>query len=165
MSDLDLSSVEAALERGDYGQSLQQLEALAEQHSLMSPDGPRLRLLMVTALMGQGQDDRALSTCRLLMNCSDPNLRQQVRQLLTILEAPSLERPERWSIRLPKLRSTTLVKPAFAGRRKRARRKDTPAPPPTGPTQAPALACRLGFSRVAGRDTPTQRLHADQCRH
>ena len=149
MSDLNLSSVEAALERGDYGQSLQLLEALAEQHPLMSPDGPRLRLLMVTALMGQGQDDQALSTCRLLMSCSDPNLRQQARQLLTILEAPSLERPERWSIRLPKLEiNNTGQSLPSPGRRKRARRNNTPAPPPTGPTRAPALGFAALVSAV-----------------
>ena len=145
----DLSAVEAALERGDYGQSLAMLSTLAEQHPLTDPSGPYLRLLMVTAWMGQGQDDKALSTCRALCQCRDPDSRQQARQLLTILEAPSLERPERWSIRLPQLEmnGTGQGLPS-AGRRRPRRRKDAPPPPPTGPTRGPAFGFALLVSAV-----------------
>ena len=100
---MDLSEAEAALERGDYGQSLDLLLPLAEQHPLNSPEGPGLRLLMITAWMGQGQDDKAIATCRMLSRCRDPKLRQQAKQLLGVLEAPSLDRPERWSMRMPQL--------------------------------------------------------------
>ena len=100
---LDLSEAEAALERGDYGQGLELLLPLAEQHPVNSPEGPGLRLLMITAWMGQGQDDKAIATCRLLSRCRDPKLRQQAKQLLGVLEAPSLDRPERWSMRMPQL--------------------------------------------------------------
>ena len=58
---------------------------------------------MITAWMGQGQDDKAIATCRLLSRCRDPKLRQQAKQLLGVLEAPSLDRPERWSMRMPQL--------------------------------------------------------------
>ena len=61
-SGLDLSEAEAALERGDYGQCLDLLLPLAETHPPNSPEGPRLRYLMITAWMGQGQDDKAIST-------------------------------------------------------------------------------------------------------
>ena len=58
---------------------------------------------MVTAWMGQGNDSEAIATCRLLTGRGDPELRQQAKQLLTILEAPSLDRPESWSMRMPQL--------------------------------------------------------------
>ena len=147
--ELDLSAVEAALERGDYGQSLEMLSSLAELYPLTDPNGPYLRLLMVTAWMGQGQDDQALSTCRALCQCRDSDLRQQARQLLTILEAPSLERPERWSIRLPQLEMNATgqgITPS--GGRRRSRKKDEPPPPPTGPTRGPALGFGLLVSAV-----------------
>ena len=136
---LDLSEAEAALERGDYGQCLELLLPLSEQHPLNSPEGPRLRLLMITAWMGQGQDDKAIATCRLLSHCRDPKLRQQAKQLLGVLEAPSLDRPERWSMTMPQLelngsgggQTSTL-------RRRRSRRPAPPPPPPTGPTRSPA---------------------------
>ena len=146
---LDLSAIEAALERGDYGQSLEMLSSLAELHPLSDPNGPYLRFLMVTALMGQGQDDKALSTCRALCQCRDSDLRQQARQLLTILEAPSLERPERWSIRLPQLEMNATGQGITApGRRRRSRKQNDPPPPPTGPTRGPALGFGLLVSAV-----------------
>ena len=95
---LDLTIAETALERGDYGQCLEQLTPLAEARPLPDPEGARVRLLMVTALMGQGRDQEALTICQLLSRSGEPQLRQQARQLLTILEAPALDRPERWSM-------------------------------------------------------------------
>ena len=70
---LDLSEAEAALERGDYGHGLELLLPLAEQHPINSPEGPGLRLLMITAWMGQGQDDKAIATCRLLHPARSPS--------------------------------------------------------------------------------------------
>ena len=67
---LDLSEAEAALERGDYGQGLELLLPLAEQHPLNSPEGPGLRLLMITAWMGQGQKQlQALAVVPALQGC------------------------------------------------------------------------------------------------
>ena len=153
-SGLDLSEAEAALERGDYGQCLDLLLPLAETHPPNSPEGPRLRYLMITAWMGQGQDDKAIATCRLLSRCRDPKLRQQAQQLLEILEAPSLDRPERWSMTMPQLEmnASGSGQPSTM-RRRRSRRPEPPPPPPTGPTRPPAagfavlvLAVLLGIT-------------------
>ena len=146
---LDLSTAEAALERGDYGQCLELLTPLADARPLPDPEGSRIRLLMVTALMGQGREQDAVAACRLLSRAGDPDLRQQARQLLAILEAPSLERPERWSMRLPelKLNATGAAAPT-AVRRRRSRKPPPPPPPPTGPTRAPALGFALVVAAV-----------------
>ena len=136
---LDLRDADNALERGDYGQALELLGPLAEVHPLNSSEGPQIRLLMITALMGQGQDDQAIKMCRLLSRCRDASMRQQAKQLLTILEAPSLERPERWSMRMPELEmNATGSGAAPRAQRRRSRRPPPPPPPPTGPTQAPS---------------------------
>ena len=136
---MDLSEAEAALERGDYGQSLDLLLPLAEQHPLNSPEGPGLRLLMITAWMGKGQDDKAIATCRMLSRCSDTKLRQQAKQLLGVLEAPSLDRPERWSMRMPQLElNGSGSGQTSTMRRRQSRRPDPPPLPPTGPTRSPA---------------------------
>ena len=137
---LDLRAAEAALERGDYGQCLAFLTPLAESHPLPDPEGARVRFLMITAWMGRGDDEQALSTCRLLSRSRDPDLRQQAKQLLAILESPSLARPERWSMRLPDLEmsATGSASPVVASRR-RSRRPEPPPPPPTGPTRSPAI--------------------------
>ena len=54
MEDESLLSARRALERGDYGQCLRLLQPLADQHPPSSPFGGQLRLLMVTAWIGQG---------------------------------------------------------------------------------------------------------------
>jgi len=133
------AAAEAALERGDYGQCLQLLEPLAEAHPITDAEGARIRMIMVTAWMGQGQDDKALSTCRLLTRCRDSDLRLRAKQLLEVLEAPSLQRPASWSMQLPPIDVAMQVgnrpKPV---RRRRSQGPPPPPPPPTGPTQAAA---------------------------
>ena len=86
----DLSSAEAALERGDYGQALSVLNPLANAHPLPGQAGAQIRLLMITAWMGQGDETSAIATCRLLSRCQQPEIRSQAKQLLTILESPSM---------------------------------------------------------------------------
>ena len=124
---LDLRAAEAALERGDYGQCLELLVPLAKSHPLPGAHGARVRLLMVTAWMGQGNESEAIATCRLLTG-RDPKLRQQAKQLLGILEAPSLDRPERWSMRMPQLELNGSGEQTSTMRRRRSRR---PEPRPT----------------------------------
>ena len=59
---LDLQQAEAALARGEYGQCLALLEPLAEIYLLPGAKGGQIRLLMVTAWIGQGQYENALTT-------------------------------------------------------------------------------------------------------
>ena len=102
----DLSAVDAHLERGDYGQALELLTPLAETHPIATPEGSQVRLLMITSWMGQGQDDQALTMARALSRGGDMEMRQQAKQLVVILDAPSLERPESWTMQLPALEVT-----------------------------------------------------------
>ena len=147
-----LKEAEQALERGDYGQCLRLLEPLAEAHPITEPKGASVRMVMVTAWMGQGDDQKAIATCRLLTRCKDVDLRNRARQLLSVLEAPSLDRPARWSMQLP-----TLEMAPKLGKRprssSRSRKPKPPPPPPTGPTRGPSggfaalvLAVLLGLT-------------------
>ena len=65
---LPTALAEAALERGDYGQCLELLEPLTQDRPISDPEGARIRMLMVTAWMGQGQEEKALSTCLSLIH-------------------------------------------------------------------------------------------------
>ena len=129
---------EAALERGDYGQCLQLLEPLAAPLPITDPEGARIRMLMVTAWMGQGQEEKALSTCRLLTRCRDSDLRMRAKQLLEVLEAPSLQRPSSWSMQIPTLRMDAQMGTRPKPSRRRRQGPPEPPPPPTGPTEAAA---------------------------
>ena len=133
------AQAEAALERGDYGQCLQLLEPLAAAHPVTDSEGARIRMIMVTAWMGQGQEDKALSTCRLLTRCRDSDLRLRAKQLLEVLEAPSLQRPASWSMQLPPIDvAMELGNRPKPMRRRRPQGPPPPPPPPTGPTQGAA---------------------------
>ncbi|MEB3352372.1 MAG: DUF3153 domain-containing protein [Cyanobacteriota bacterium] len=140
-----LRQAAACMERGDYGQVLRLLQPLAELHGPTTPLGGRLRLQMATALMGQGDTERAAGLCRGLAACRDSVLRGQARDLLLVLEAPALRRPAEWSLTLPPLPA---VEP-LQGRGQGWRRPSTdgpppPPPPPVGPTRPP-----LGFAALA----------------
>ena len=132
-----LAAAEAALERGDYGQCIALLEPLAEATPISESQGAEIRMLLVTAWMGKGDESKALSICRLLTRCKDPDLRTRARTLLDVLEAPSLARPASWSMQLPTLE----MDPRVGKRPKLTKRRKLPPPPPappTGPTRAPA---------------------------
>ena len=132
-----VAAAEAALERGDYGQCIALLEPLAEATPISDNQGAEIRMLLVTAWMGKGDESKALSTCRLLTRCKDPELKTRARQLLDVLEAPSLARPASWSMQLPTLE----MDPRVGKRTKLFSRRKLPPPPPsppTGPTRAPA---------------------------
>ena len=102
-----LADARLAIERGNYAQAVALLEPLCECHSPLQPPGDLLRLLLATALMGQGEGERAAACCRSLQRCADPQKRAQARDLLQVLEAPSLRRPREWSLTLPRDRKST----------------------------------------------------------
>ncbi|MFO7627972.1 MAG: hypothetical protein R6W06_00350 [Prochlorococcaceae cyanobacterium] len=99
-----------ALERGEYGRVLRLLEPLQLEHPASTPLGGELRMLMATALFGQGQGDLALSLCRSLRACSDSQLRSQARDLAMVLEAPSLNRPREWSLTMPSINEACSIR-------------------------------------------------------
>jgi hypothetical protein len=139
-----LAEARWALDRGEYGQVLRLLEPLQEECSALTSAGAELRLLMATALMGQGRTDQAAACCRALVRCQDPTLRAQAKALLMVLEAPELRRPRNWSLTLPDLAGTTPLEGVGAGVTGRSRRlPEPPPPPPVGPTRAP-----VGFAVV-----------------
>jgi hypothetical protein len=144
MAEEPLAAARLLLDRGEYGQVLRLLEPLQEEWSPGTPRGAELRLLLATALMGQGHTDRAAACCRSLSRCSDATLRAQAKALLVVLEAPELRRPREWSLTLPDLAGTAPIEGNGPGGSRRSRRRpDPPPPPPVGPTRAP-----VGFALV-----------------
>ena len=133
--DSELATAEASLQRGDYGQSLVFLESLASQYPLPSKEGAKIRILMITAWMGQGEDQKAIATCRLLTNQKESTIRQQAKQLISILEAPSLSRPDNWSIKIPQIDLETKMGRSEFKASKPIKEKII-VHPPTGPTRA-----------------------------
>jgi len=141
-----LAGAQALLERGEYGRVLGLLEPLLAGQGAATAAGAELRLLMATALLGQGRGEEAAQCCRALRGHPDPELRDRVRALQQILEAPALERPRDWSLNLPDLGGGARIESVGAAARiPRSRRPPPPLPPPVGPTRAP-----IGFAALAG---------------
>ena len=146
VADDPLEPARAAIERGEYGRCLRLLEPIVAAHGVTVPLGGRARMLMATALIGQGESERAASCVRGLKACADPDLRRQARDLSLILEAPSLQRPENWSLTLPQIGAVESLQQRVVSldqARPGRARPEAPPPPPVGPTRAP-----LGFAIV-----------------
>lgn len=142
-----LDPARRAVESGDYGRALACLEPLAAEHGAASAFGGQLRLLMATALMGQGRSAEAAGICRSLRACRDATLRAQARELEEVLDAPALERPREWSMTLPSLAELEGLEGNSRPLVRRRRPKPPPPPaPPTGPTSPPwGLAVLVGL--------------------
>ena len=146
MPDAQLAQARALLERGDYGRVVRLLEPLSREHPSATQTGAEIQLLLATAWMGQGETARAMVCCRLIKRCRDATLRAQAQDLLTVLEAPALERPREWSITLPDLGAAEAMGGQMQqlARQRRSSKPPPPPPPPVGPTQAP-----IGFAVLA----------------
>ena len=134
-----LAEAKEAIARGNYARAVQLLEPLCEQVPASRPPGDTLRLLLVTALMGLGQSERAAACCRSLLGSADPRRRAEVRDLLQVLEAPALRRPRNWSLTLPRLDQAEPLEGMGTGGRRSPRppAEERPPPPPVGPTRSP----------------------------
>lgn len=141
-----LAAARAALDRGDYGRVVRLLDPLAREHPSATQAGAEIQLLLATAWMGQGDNARAMVCCRLIKRCRDATLRAQAQDLLTVLEAPTLERPREWSITLPDLGAAEAMGGQMQqlARSRRSNKPPPPPPPPVGPTRAP-----VGFALLA----------------
>ena len=108
-----IKAAEAALDKGDYNLCIRIIDPLLLTFSTSTVIGAQLRLLTVTAYMGKGDEQKAIDICKTLTNNKEATVRQQAKQLLSILEAPCLPRPSNWSIEIPKLKMDPSLKSSW----------------------------------------------------
>tara|TARA_Y100001968_G_scaffold212834_1_gene195928 strand:+ start:315 stop:1406 length:1092 start_codon:yes stop_codon:yes gene_type:complete len=133
---LAIKTAEAALDKGDYSLCIKIIDPLLLSFSATTAIGAQIRLIKVTAYMGRGEEQEAINICQTLIENKDSSIRQQAKQLLSILDAPCLPRPSNWSVEIPKIEMETSLKSSF---RTSKREKKKVHHPPTGPTK------NLGF--------------------
>ncbi len=133
--DSALALAEAAIEKGEYELCLKNLGNLIQSYSINTDEGAKIRMMMITAYMGKGEDDKAKSMCRKLTRCKNTEQRQIAKQLLSVLDSPKLERPENWSIKLPVIEFNSTENSNFYSKGKKKMKKETIYIPPTGPTK------------------------------
>ena len=139
-----LEKAKKALDRGDYLQCIDLLIVLSADSESSIEEISKARILMITAYIGKGEDEKAISICRILSKSKDPEIRNHSKQLLSILEAPSLERPSNWSIKLPNLDAKGAGEIINIRHLKKREAIPKEPLPKTGPTKA----FSIGFSTI-----------------
>ena len=129
-----IKAAKAALDKGDYGLCIKIIDPLLPSLSATTVIGAQLRLLKITAYMGKGDEQKAIDICQTLSDHKEASIRQQAKQLLSILNAPSLPRPSNWSVEIPKIEMEPSLKSSF--RKTKKKKKNYP---PTGPTKSQTL--------------------------
>ncbi len=129
-----LEIAERALERGDYQKCLYYLEEVAKNIHPSSQEGAKIRLLMITALIGKGENKQAIELCHTLAKQENHTYRQQAQDIISILDAPILSKPENWSVKIPALKGTSSIYDNYK-RQKIPSKEVQKQHPPTGPTQ------------------------------
>ena len=136
-----IKAAEAALDKGDYNFCIKIVDPLLLAYQAETSTGGKLRLLIVTAYMGKGDEQKAIDVCQTLIHNKKESVRQQAKQLLSILNAPHLPRPSNWSVEIPKIEIEPSLKSSFKNNKK----KEKVNHPPTGPTKN----LDFGFSFIA----------------
>ena len=136
-----ITAAEAALDKGDYNFCIKIIDPLLPDSQAETAIGGQLRLLIVTAYMGKGDEQKAINICQTLIHNKKESVRQQAKQLLSILDAPHLPRPSNWSVEIPKIEVEPSLKSTF---RKTKKKKEKINHPPTGPTKS----LDFGFSII-----------------
>ncbi len=93
----------AAFERGEYRQAVQYLEKASALLGRNSRLGGEVQILLVTAYDANEQRVEAMALCEQLKRHPDGETSKQARQLLYILQAPQLKRPQEWLTQIPDL--------------------------------------------------------------
>ena len=101
-----LTKAEEALSRGDYGQCIKILENLINHQNINVDNDSKIRMILITAYLGKGEDNKAIEICRTLVKSKDNSIKEEAKLLLPILEAPSLNRPSSWSVEIPTLNNS-----------------------------------------------------------
>ncbi len=136
-----IKAAEVALEKGDYNFCIKTVDPLLQEFKSETEIGGQLRLLIITAYMGKGDEQQAINICQILIHNKKETVRQQAKQLLSILDAPHLPRPSNWSVEIPKIEMEPSLKSSFRKVKKKIEKINHP---PTGPTKS----LDFGFSLI-----------------
>ncbi len=92
-----------AFERGEYRQAVQYLEKASALLGRNSHLAGEVQILLVTAYDANEQRVEAMALCEQLKRHPDGEIGKQAKQLLYILQAPRLKRPQEWLTQIPDL--------------------------------------------------------------
>lgn len=103
----------SAFDSGRYRLSMENLEQACKLISLNSPLGGEVQIWLVNAYEAGGESPKALSLCEELLNHPQKETKQQAKQLLYLIKAPKLNRPQEWMTEIPDLNHITSSSPQY----------------------------------------------------
>ena len=112
-----------ALERGQYRQSIKQLELAKDLVSPNSRRGGEARVWLVTAYQAANKLEEAIALAQELITHPDFQTREQAQRILYIMKAPVLERPKEWMSQIPDLAEADKGASRYVGTKKKAAAK------------------------------------------
>jgi outer membrane protein assembly factor BamD (BamD/ComL family) len=120
-----------ALENGKYRLSIENLESAKELVNFNSKLGADVQMLLATAYQAAGKKQEAIALCQELT--THPNLltRQKAKDVLYIIQAPELQRPPEWMMKIPDLSNSDATKSQYVNtKRKTTTKKNEPISDP-----------------------------------
>ncbi|MEA5534208.1 tetratricopeptide repeat protein [Crocosphaera sp. XPORK-15E] len=122
------------LQRGQYRLSVQTLEEAKALINLSSRLGGDVQMFLVTAYQGVGRLEDAIAVCEELTRHPNLEIRQQSQQVLYILKAPKLKRPDAWMTKIPNTNPEATDNPSYL------QAKPTSKPPEKPPLELEDLS-------------------------
>jgi tetratricopeptide (TPR) repeat protein len=100
-----------AMENGQYQRAVDCLEKASALLARNTSFGGEVDIWLVTAYEAKGLTKEAIALCQELTRHPDYETRQQAKQLVYILQAPKLKRPQEWMTEIPDLDGSAVNKP------------------------------------------------------
>ncbi|WP_204105979.1 MULTISPECIES: tetratricopeptide repeat protein [Spirulina sp. CCY15215] len=92
-----------AFENGQYKASITYLETASALVNRLSRLGGEVQIWLVTAYQAANAIEAAIALCEKLLLHPDSQTKKQAKNLIYILKAPQLKRPEDWMTNIPDL--------------------------------------------------------------
>jgi tetratricopeptide (TPR) repeat protein len=128
------SSGKAAFERGQYRQSVQDLEKAVSLLEQRSRFGGEVQIWLVIAYEAADQRTEAIALCEQVSKHPDLDTRKQGKRLLYILKAPRLQIKSEWLTQIPDLTNLDEAETVFkAAQQPKIPRSPRPPRPPAEP--------------------------------
>ncbi len=120
--DLYYQAGKNALDRGKYRLSIENLEQALEIVGFGSRLGADTQMLLVTAYQAVGNRETAIALCQKLTTHPNMTTRKKAQDILYIIQAPELKRPEKWMSKIPELSQSETTTPQYVAARKSPKR-------------------------------------------
>ncbi|MDJ0746944.1 MAG: tetratricopeptide repeat protein [Xenococcaceae cyanobacterium MO_167.B27] len=111
-----------ALERGKYRQSVENLEKALEIVGFVSRLGGETQMLLITAYQAMGNQEKAIALCQELTTHPNGITSKKAVEVLYIIQAPELKRPESWMSKIPDMSQNDTTTPQYVTARKSPKR-------------------------------------------